>query len=140
MKINQYTISTIILLSLPFQFNLNIDSLNMFLTKIDNEWVNPLELSYFEDYFLRKIANFSTFISAISFVFIYYQWYHLDFIYMLLRGFFILQLMETKYMFYLLLEVYKEFFMHYFKFHWLYSYIILFNLIINVFMDVFFNL
>lgn len=123
MKINQYTISTIILLSLPFQFNLNIDSLNMFLTKIDNEWANPLELSYFEDYFLRKIANFSSFISAISFVFIYYHikklrsMVSLGFIYMLLLGFFILQLMETEYMFYLLLEAYKEFFMHYFKFH-----------------------
>lgn len=73
MKINRHTISTIILLSLPFQFNLNVDSLSMFLNNIKHEWVNGRELSYYENYFLRKILYYIAFISAISFVFIYYR-------------------------------------------------------------------
>ncbi|KAK8846405.1 glucose import [Tritrichomonas musculus] len=63
----------LILLSLPFQFNLITDSFDLFTAEITKEWKSGRVLTYYENYFCKKITFYVALVSAVSFVFIYYK-------------------------------------------------------------------
>ena len=65
--------SIIILLTLPFQFNLITDSYGILKVEIPKEWKTGRELSYYEDYLAEKITYYVGIVTAIILVFIYYR-------------------------------------------------------------------
>lgn len=64
----------IVLLSLPFQFNIITDSYDSYLTEMKKGWSNTREISYYENYFAKKITFMVGFISSISFIFVFYRY------------------------------------------------------------------
>lgn len=63
----------LILLSLPFQFNLITDSYNILKVEMAKEWKSGRELTYYENYFAEKITYYVGIVTAILLVFIYYK-------------------------------------------------------------------
>lgn len=65
--------SIIIILTLPFQFNIITDSYNILKVEIPKEWKTDRKLTYYEDYFAEKITYYVGIVTAIFLVFIYYK-------------------------------------------------------------------
>ena len=65
--------SIIIILTLPFQFNIITDSYNILKVEILKEWKTNRKLTYYEDYFAEKITYYIGIITAICLVFLYYK-------------------------------------------------------------------
>ncbi|KAK8892487.1 glucose import [Tritrichomonas musculus] len=65
--------SILIILSLPFQFNIITDSYTIMKDEIPKGWKTGRQLSYYEDYFAEKITYYVGMVAAICFAFLYYK-------------------------------------------------------------------
>lgn len=63
----------IIVLTLPFQFNIITDSYNILKVEILKDWKTGRTLTYYENYFAEKITYYIGIITAICLVLIYYK-------------------------------------------------------------------
>lgn len=63
--------SILIILSLPFQFNIITDSYNILKVEIQQEWITKLSLSYYEDYLAEKITYYVGIVTSIFLIILY---------------------------------------------------------------------
>lgn len=64
----------LILLSIPFQFNMMADSVDLILLDKQKDWTTKKELSYYETYFVRKLIYYFGIVSSIVLIFVYYKY------------------------------------------------------------------
>ena len=74
MRFDKNSASILILLSLPFQFNIITDTYGSLHSEMLKKWPNGKDLSYYQNYFATKSTYYVCLISSISFVFIFYRY------------------------------------------------------------------
>lgn len=74
MGFDRTSASILVLLSLPFQFNIITDSFSSLHTEMIKKWTPGKDFSYYENYFANKITYYAGLISSISFIFVYYRY------------------------------------------------------------------
>lgn len=73
MVFNKDSACILVLLSLPFQFNILTDSYDSYLSEMQKSWTNSNQISYYQNYFAKKMTFMVGFVSSISFIFIFYK-------------------------------------------------------------------